>query len=831
MMNDRIRFADMEGSGHNSIPIAKGLLVSLVVLVFFPIRIADLPSQNLFVIIAGILWFLFMLWKEKSFSLSVGFLPFGIMGIYLLGYIHYSKPIPATWLVTQRTWIFLFLGVLVYNYLHTEQDVRFVEKIFIFLGLLVSLLSLVEVVSWHWGYIQSVQSLQVLSPPYQASYRIKGSLFGHPNPMAGFLNMVWPMVLVRTLNASGLRRKIAGGVVLLLFAVVFLFANSRGALLGALTGATLLLIIFLGRKTSLGKVYGILGVVFGGMLLLSIGILGRTRYTGQFLSHSFSGRGTIWRFSLLAFDEHPFKGQGIAAFPISYTRLAELPPGDFAPSAHDIFLQIAVDYGVSGVVFVAGLIGVFLYLGFKAALQRESPPLHFSIAYLMGGVAFLSQHLVDFMLVTPQYLGMLVLLLILVLKHALGAGEWAMSRKTFFVLGCGVVGVILILQGQVARQMASCNFAEYPSSIAETNSPVCLSREDDWQSVNDNVHTASALYHFEHAQALAWELARHIQEGIPSQSLLWTQAISHQKAGVEINPYWGVQEMNLGLLYWGNGDYDTSLAILRSVTQDFPMYSVAWLNLGWAEEQRGNEINALHAYTRTLRINPMVNRSVMVEKSPLLSYASRDLFAWMENETAWDTWYDASRHDRARYDVAYWKGIIALALGQSDLAVRYLDESWEQGNRKLNTAVYLAYAHMLSGDMELADKIVQDVTVLQNHEVYKINSPLAMSIAASILHANGENDAAYDLFTQAFEWGSKYIVYERYYPAIYGVQIAGSDVSPWAIRDDLMVLVDTRDDWEWFISEAVRRGDVALSNDVAFWLTQSLGIANLATTE
>ena len=167
-----------------------------------------------------------------------------------------------------------------------------------------------------------------------------------------------------------------------------------------------------------------------------------------------------------------------------------------------------------------------------------------------------------------------------------------------------------------------------------------------------------------------------------------------------------------------------------------------------------------------------------------------------------------------------------MSVGNYRDATQYFLASLDKGSVRSSLYAYLAYAYELNGQTEIALHVAQDASLLHQRRIRKLSSPVDLSIIAAILHNNGFDEQAYNLFSDAFTLATTQVVYQKYYSLVYGHQMLLSDISPWTIRTDL-ILVDTQDDWTWFAEEADRRGDTELAEAVTFWLNQLPGIANL----
>jgi tetratricopeptide (TPR) repeat protein/O-antigen ligase len=814
--------------------IKKGIPLVVIVLsllfLFIPLK---LPLEGgYFFVVLGLVWLTFQLWNRSEFFVSKAFLVLCVWLLYLLAYQLYGEPIPVSAITVQRFIIFLMLTFFTFSSLHSDEDRRPWEDALIIIAIIISYFSLSEIVDWYSRLSNAVKALQVIPDP-QIAYRLKGFFFGHPNPLAGFINFVWPILFIRLYNAPKKTIKIiflSASILILL--TTMLYTNSRSGLLGTFAGFLFLVYAILSvRGLFSGKISILvekikresktISVGMFVLIALLVGMLWRSVFTGQFFNRSFSGRGTIWKFSTQAFLENPIFGKGIGMFPVNYTRLAELPPGDFAPSAHNLLLQISVDYGVIGLLLVCSLIGIFLIFSYKKLVGVRSGQIPFEFAYIAGGLAFLLQQSIDFMLVTTNYLIFSCVIFILIFRYVIPATTWRLNRKAFAAVGILIVGILAFYQFIISQHVMS--FAEY-SDLAN------MAGSDNWTQLRKNIclsadkYPQNGLYQFECSQASAEILSEqfHTNSSINKDDL--ADAIHYQRAGINNSPYWSVQEANLAALYWVGGERSRALVHMRQAVDSAPMYDLFLVNLGWMEESVGNRDLAIEYYTRALRVNPMINQSAFAAHSRLLNVAAEDLMVWENSVELWDEWYGAARHDRPQYDRNYWSGVIALSTGRNKLAnqrfERYLQEVGAPG-----TYVYtnLAYLYMIDGQSVIAYKIAKDLAILTTNDIYGLDTP-SLSVVASILRKNGETDLAYDLMLKAYREASGEIVYLRYYPAIYTQQFLGSDISPLLIRSQLVPL-GTQEDWLWLIEEAAKKGDVTLAHNISNWQEGLSGIA------
>jgi hypothetical protein len=145
--------------------------------------------------------------------------------------------------------------------------------------------------------------------------------------------------------------------------------------------------------------------------------------------------------------------------------------------------------------------------------------------------------------------------------------------------------------------------------------------------------------------------------------------------------------------------------------------------------------------------------------------------------------------------------------------------------KELTLYAHLAYAYDLNGQTTLAYNLAKDFALLNNYRIQTSENFIDLSMVASILRKNDDVDFAYDLLLSAYQIEKTRIIQYSYY-LIYNHQILLSDISPWLIRNQF-ILVDTQDDWQWLVEEMIRRGDEELGEEISIWLAQLSGITSL----
>lgn len=806
--------------------LSKALLPFVIAISFFVLIFPlSIPVEGgIFFLVLGISLLVFQIWKFSTFSISKVFFLFLLQVVYLLVFMLYSKPIPATLFQIQRILILILLALLSYTTLRSDEDRKLWENALIIFILVLAFVSIYELFGWYSQYL--VVSRQSIA---QVAYRLSGSFLGHPNPLAGYINFVWPIVLIRLYNTPKKNHKALWGAYLIILLVVMFFTSSRGGWLGTFAGMAVVFSAILLRKIfTSNKRIGLLNlfqqyfkfILAGGLafvVLLAI-IFYRSMLTGS-QALGFSSRSGIWIPVVKAIKENPISGHGIGTFPIAYTASDQLPPGFLAPSAHNLWLQVWVGYGLIGVIFICIVMILIVWQVVKTIKPQLINQIYFPIAYIASGTAFLVQQFFDYMLVTFSYTLSFVIILVLIIRYCTSFGNWKLHRGGFGVVVGSILVLLAVFQFAISSQI---------SGFKEHNEARILAENHHWDALQTNIcQTAdekegNALYQFECSVAIAHNISLAIHNNETIHNDLLSSAISYQKSGQEFNPYWAIQEANLAVLYWENNQKNEALYHMRNAVNAAPKSHLLLINLGWMEEQLGNKTNAMDYYTRILRLSPLIRGSLFAQQSNIFQ-AAADLDNWMESDDLWRDWY--AEYDVVPVSVEGVKGSIALFGNQPEIATQQFELLHKKSPGSLYRNAYLAFAYQRNGQLESAFDLAQVSYLIYKQAENITVSSLPVAIIGSIMLDNGDLDLAYELLSDAFLKEKNQTVYDFYYSYIYGQPMIVTDISPLLIRSG-GILAETYTDWVWLVDEANRRGDQELSESIEIWLAGLQGIAH-----
>jgi putative inorganic carbon (HCO3(-)) transporter len=258
----------------------------------------------------------------------------------------WATPLPAS---TLTDVLLLSTGVLffyaVVNWAEDENRLRWLVLGAVLVGLA---LALVATVSVDWF----VNKLNFIPAALYAHFTTLFADTVQPNVMAGYLVILLSLAAALLLFTGGeLRRSLR---LLLTFAFLFILVilvltKSRGAWLGF--GAMVLLLVTLRWRRGWLLLPAFLLVAIAVLALAGVGPLLAALATGGTVS-SVGLRLEIWSRALYIIRDFPFTGAGMGVFGELADALYPFTlaaPGSI-PSAHDLYLQVAVDLGIPGLI-------------------------------------------------------------------------------------------------------------------------------------------------------------------------------------------------------------------------------------------------------------------------------------------------------------------------------------------------------------------------------------------------------------------------------------------------------------------------------------------------
>jgi putative inorganic carbon (hco3(-)) transporter len=206
----------------------------------------------------------------------------------------------------------------------------------------------------------------------------------------------WPGLLART-APHGLRLLAAAAALLTLLTV--LLTQSRGGYLGAAAAGLVFVALRWPRAARLLLPLALVGGLVG-MSLIGWGTIADELMTGEATS-GLDQRVEIWSRALYATQDFPFTGLGLGTFErvVAILYPLFLNPDGTVPHAHNLYLQVAVDVGLPGLVAYLAILGLSFagaFFGYRVFRRVGQPALAALCAGCIAGLTGMCVHgLVD----------------------------------------------------------------------------------------------------------------------------------------------------------------------------------------------------------------------------------------------------------------------------------------------------------------------------------------------------------------------------------------------------------------------------------------------------
>ncbi len=708
------------------------------------------------------------------------------MGLYLLLRLALAAqaPIPILSLETVLRELVLLLGFLfIFSSLDLIWTPASWENALINLALVFMALELALAYFWHRNWVAVSGSLFPLPP---VGYRSPGIFLGHPNVLAGFLNLVLPIMVVRWITERDRPRRMLWTLGLLLFVPTLYFTSSRTGLMAGIAGALTTLALVFGPRALVGRAPSrqaplwkrVEGKYLFAAALLLLFLAG---FAALFLIHSqrvashaptlISARAEIWGPALAIIAQRPLLGHGPASFSILFARETQIPPGFATSHAHNLLLQTAAETGLVGTALVSWMI-LWAARSFLRAWRAAAPQARLRLAsYAGAGVALLAHHTLDYLFESPLYALSALSLLALALRQA-PQSEQAPLRGRPAALGLAIA-VILPLAG-LSYTMAGAG--QYWQGLR-------AGRAGDWPTAARRICLAAqqrpqiSLYAFQCSLAQA---QLYQQEGDPSAL---HAALAGQRQALQRDPHWPIHWANLAALEWQEGEFEAALGHMRQALDMAPANATVARALARMEQAMDDPSAAAAANLQALGADPWMQFSLNFGASEPEREALRQL-AKQEEELL------------ARFPAL--EGWQALQAGRWEAARQALSTTLQRDAGDTLARAGLALALQALGQEQEARTQAQIAAFLDP------SSPLVLHAAGSVARQQGREGEAARLFLRAFDQVEGQSYSASYYYRTYNRFFLTSDLVPMLPRGNLTASM--AQDFGWLAERLEQNG-------------------------
>ena len=486
--------------------------------------------------------------------------------------------------------------------LYRQETVQVVTHVLVALGTLVAAYALIQWIS------NSNRVLWMTQPPQY--FKRAGGTFVNPNHLAGFLSLVLPLAVAQVFVGRG------GALLKVLYTYASLMilggvgvTMSRGGWMAVGVGLVSLLGWLAWRRWELRIPVAITAavLVLGGCNFLERSEKARARIENLNRDgniDSGQGRGVIWGPAWTMWKDHVWLGVGPGQFDVRFPQYRG-PRNQTSPAwVHNDYLNLLVDYGVSG----AGLIAlVLLAFGWGVVrslkyVERGSGDLGTRssnrTAFYLGstvGLGSLALHVfVDFDLHIPAIAVAAALVAALLASHLRHATErfWFGAGPFSRILLTLATGAVLFwLSGEVwslGREGLALNRAAVQKEVTDT---LIADLKAAAAVRPDNPRTAYEL---------GENLRRASFEGEVTWRELATEAVEWLERAAQLDPYSARTQLALGQTHRWLRDHDKAAIALQRAEQLGPNDIVITSNLAWYALQDGRIEDARTLAKRSL---------------------------------------------------------------------------------------------------------------------------------------------------------------------------------------------------------------------------------------
>ena len=697
-----------------------------------------------FYIFGCILWFVIRLRSNRSFVLPDLTIPIALFIAYQ-GIIIARAPLKFHAFEVELGYIsYLLVFIFVIDSLHNWWKHNHWENALLNLAILFSVFNLALVVFW-WFKWTEISGVFFSTPPF--GYRLPGLFLNHPNVEAAFLNLIAPIILIRALRSDQWVKRITWAAVFTLFLTVEFFTSSRAGWLALFTGCGTTLILYglpmlkrgraelLRRINYLKTAKGVFLIVIFLAVFISLGFIFVWQATVTGHAPVSSARGGIWSIAWNIFQTAPILGYGPGSFHILSAVEAQIPPGFYLVHAHNLFLQVAAEGGIVGIILLALIAFVgcrdFLCVWKKASASRKNR----LAAYGGAAVGMVVHHMFDFAFESPLYTISFLILAALATYDL---------REISFTLSPRKWG-IPILSALVAVYLIGSIYTLRGSSLYFNG--VQLAKDNQWEEGTAKIcqavegNTQMTLFDFQCGLAEA-TLAMRQEENSRDVS-----AAFHISRGLDNDPFWPVHWANLASLEWSLGHHSKGLELMEKAVDLAPRNSTFTMNLGWMYAQTGDTDAARSTYRQAILLDPWLigTATNKMDVGQIL-----DIDELADEIESSDTQSDYS-----------WRGWRALKDGRIADAEFHFASALLANPRSVDAYSGTALVLLESREIASAEKMANMALLLN------ASSPRARLAAGRVALEMGNEVSAMDHFSHVFNLISTHNQSSSYYASAY----------------------------------------------------------------
>ncbi len=289
----------------------------------------------------------------------------------------------------------LVLCVAIYQWANNKQRLLWAAAVFTTLGLGLAVAAPV-IVSWHENKTGFIPNSVYQWFPLLLSDAV------HPNVMATLMLVVWPLPFAFFLTIQHSKWlpyrliRMSGAVVAVYMGGILLLTRSRGGYIAA--AVAVVTVLWLSRQRFLALLITVTSAAAGFWFASDLSQVSSAAVSAVADTDTLSFRLMVWQTAVSMIRDFPFTGVGMGTFNDVAVRLYPFPIVSTL-GTHNLYLQVAVDLGLIGLIAFLAIVCVTIAqarMAYKAVRQSDDKLLQAAVIGLFAGfISFLVHGLVD----------------------------------------------------------------------------------------------------------------------------------------------------------------------------------------------------------------------------------------------------------------------------------------------------------------------------------------------------------------------------------------------------------------------------------------------------
>ena len=636
-------------------------------------------------------------------------------------------------------------------------------RVLYLVGAVVCVIGFVEFLSWYFGwpllsgFQQGWPAIGGLGQPIPPTlYRI-GLAFVNNTALAGFMALLIPPAA--SIFLSTRNREVRVGMALWLIAAggIVLLSLSRGGFVAL--GVSLPLLLLGGTRAPRFRRWWsgfstprVRVLLVGVSCIALVLVLGAGFFLATRLAQHGSGdsvRMDLWRSAGAMFLDHPATGVGPGAYGIELRSYRN--PGlarDNVTTAHNLYLNIAAEMGVLGVLVAAWLILALAWAWWRRWRGEEPGTSQWWRVTGIGAAlaGFAAQSVVDTFVESAILVSVAFFVAIILAPRPSEGVSGGRRRRwpwsvAFLLLLFGAAGMAWEAWGHAAlvRSIALTRRGEVEDALAAASDARARDPGMPLYACHTGyLHGLRAAEGDEDALQAALDHYHECMDGVAVPDL--------------------ADQLNASALLWQAGLHDEARSMSRELVEKLPLQTMAWLNNGLLAELAGDQEEAVQSYRRVLSKSPGLAGSPFWTRGARAGWWDEILLSEgpaTEAPWQWQVLLAAARFDEAASEIEDWLvvrpndtgaevglGEAFVGLGRPAEALPLLDKALKREPSRANGYLVRGEALLALGHYEKAERDLRTALFLDP-------SPRAHLGLARLALEMGQEDVAIQEYPKA----------------------------------------------------------------------------------